>query len=59
MARADILTVGNEIVSGDTENTNASWLARRLAGLGVDVRLIAAIHDDIDEIAAFLQGIGR
>ena len=55
MARAVILTVGNEIVSGDTENTNASWLARRLAGLGVEVRLIAAIHDDIDEIAAFLQ----
>jgi nicotinamide-nucleotide amidase len=55
MARAVILTVGNEIVSGDTENTNASWLARRLAALGVDVRLIAAIHDDIEEIAAFLR----
>jgi nicotinamide-nucleotide amidase len=55
MARAVILTVGNEIVSGDTENTNASWLARRLATLGVDVRLIAAIHDDIEEIAAFLR----
>ncbi|HEX5469534.1 MAG TPA: molybdopterin-binding protein [Gaiellaceae bacterium] len=55
MANADILTVGNEIVSGDTENTNASWLARRLGGLGIDVRLIAAIHDDIEEIAAFLR----
>jgi nicotinamide-nucleotide amidase len=53
--RADILTGGNEIVSGDTENTNASWLARRLAGLGIDVRLIAAIHDDIEEIAEFLR----
>jgi len=55
VARAAILTVGNEIVSGDTENTNASWLARRLAGLGVEVRLIAAIRDDVDEIAAFLR----
>jgi nicotinamide-nucleotide amidase len=55
VARAVILTVGNEIVSGDTENTNASWLARRLAGLGVEVRLIAAIRDEIDEIAAFLR----
>ena len=34
---AVILTVGNEIVSGDVENTNASWLARRLAELGVEV----------------------
>jgi len=55
VARAAILTVGNEIVSGDTENTNASWLARRLASLGVEVRLIAAVRDEIDEIAAFLR----
>jgi molybdenum cofactor synthesis domain-containing protein len=55
VARAVILTVGNEIVSGDTENTNASWLARRLAQLGVEVRLIAAVRDEIDEIAAFLR----
>ena len=55
MARAVILTVGNEIVSGDTENTNASWLARRLAGLGVEVRRIEAVRDEIDEIAALLR----
>ena len=55
MAGATILTVGNEIVSGDTENTNASWLARRLAGLGVEVQLIAAIRDDVAEIGAFLR----
>jgi len=30
---AVVLTVGNEIVSGDVENTNASWLARRLGEL--------------------------
>jgi molybdenum cofactor synthesis domain-containing protein len=52
---AVVLTVGSEIVSGDVENTNASWLARRLAGLGVEVKLIAAVRDDISEIAAFLR----
>jgi nicotinamide-nucleotide amidase len=51
---AVVLTVGNEIVSGDTENTNASWLCRRLAGLGVEVKLVAAVRDDIEQIAAFL-----
>lgn len=50
-----MLTVGNEIVSGDVENTNASWLARRLASLGVSVELMAAIRDDVEEIAAFLR----
>jgi molybdenum cofactor synthesis domain-containing protein len=54
VATAAILTIGNEIVSGDTENTNASWLARRLAPLGVEVRLIAALPDEIDEIARFV-----
>ncbi len=52
---AVVLTVGNEIVSGDVENTNASWLSRRLASRGVDVRLLAAVRDDVDEIAAFLR----
>jgi molybdenum cofactor synthesis domain-containing protein len=52
---AVVLTVGNEIVSGDVENTNASWLARRLAALGVAVTLAAAVRDDVDEIAAFLR----
>jgi molybdenum cofactor synthesis domain-containing protein len=55
VARAVILTVGNEIVSGDTENTNASWLARRLARLGVEVQLIAAVRDDVEAIATFLR----
>jgi molybdenum cofactor synthesis domain-containing protein len=50
-----VLTVGNEIVSGDVENTNASWLARRLGELGLEVRLLAAVRDSVDEIAAFLR----
>jgi nicotinamide-nucleotide amidase len=54
-ATAVILTVGNEIVSGDVENTNASWLSRRLAQLGLTVKLLAAVRDDIEEIAAFLR----
>jgi len=54
-ATAVLLTVGNEIVSGDVENTNASWLARRLAALGVSVQLTAAVRDEIEVIAAFLR----
>jgi molybdenum cofactor synthesis domain-containing protein len=54
MHSAVVLTVGNEIVSGDVENTNASWLARRLAELGMEVTLLAAVRDDVREIAAFL-----
>ena len=52
---ASILTIGNELVSGDVPNTNASWLARRLAPLGVDVHLMATLPDEIDAIAEFVR----
>ena len=59
-ATAVVLTVGNEIVYGDVENTNASWLARRLAELGLEVRLLAAVRDSVEEVAAFLRAeMGR
>ena len=52
-ATASVLTIGNELVSGDVANTTASWLARRLAPLGVEVRLTAALPDEIDVVADF------
>ncbi|MBW3593277.1 MAG: competence/damage-inducible protein A [Actinobacteria bacterium] len=52
---AVVVTVGNEIVSGDVENTNASWIARRLGTLGIQVTLVAAVRDEIDEVAALLR----
>jgi molybdenum cofactor synthesis domain-containing protein len=52
---ASILTIGNELVSGDVPNTNAAWLARRLAPLGVAVRLAAAVPDEIEAIADFVR----
>ena len=55
MATATVLTIGNELVSGDVPNTNGAWLARRLAPLGVSVRLIAAVPDEIDAIADFVR----
>jgi nicotinamide-nucleotide amidase len=55
VATAAILTIGNEIVSGDVPNTNASWLARRLEPLGVKVRLVAALPDEIDVVARFVR----
>lgn len=52
---AAILTIGNELVSGDVPNTNGSWIAKRLEPLGVSVALIASIPDEIDRIAAFVR----
>jgi nicotinamide-nucleotide amidase len=56
MATASIVTIGNELVSGDTVNTNGSWLAARLESLGVDVLMIAAVPDEQERVAAFVRG---
>jgi molybdenum cofactor synthesis domain-containing protein len=55
MATASILTIGNELVSGDVPNTNGSWIAQRLAPLGVETRLLAAVPDEIETIAEFVR----
>jgi molybdenum cofactor synthesis domain-containing protein len=52
---AAILTIGNELVSGDVGNTNASWLARRLEQLGVKVVIAASVPDEIDRIVTFVR----
>jgi molybdenum cofactor synthesis domain-containing protein len=55
VASAAILTIGNELVSGDVPNTNGSWLAKRLALLGVETRLLAAVPDEIEAIAELIR----
>ena len=50
-----IVTVGNELTSGDVENSNASWLARRLESLGCGVLLVASLPDEVASIARFLR----
>jgi molybdenum cofactor synthesis domain-containing protein len=52
---ASLVAIGNELLSGDTVNTNASWLAQQLEDLGVAVTLMAVLPDDIDRIAEFVR----
>ena len=49
------MTIGNEVLSGDIENTNASWLARGLERLGIVVRLAVAVPDEVDVIARLVR----
>lgn len=55
MVFAAILTIGNEIVSGDVPNSNAYWIAQRLERLGVKVVLIAAVPDEEERIIEFVR----
>lgn len=49
--RVVLLTVGDEILAGDTVNTNAAWLAEQLTERGVDVERITVVPDRIADIA--------
>jgi molybdenum cofactor synthesis domain-containing protein len=46
-----LVTVGDELLAGDTANTNATWLADRLAERGVSVQRILVVPDDRATIA--------
>ncbi|MFW5935008.1 MAG: competence/damage-inducible protein A [Halolamina sp.] len=48
---AAIVTVGDELLTGDTENTNATWLCARLDERGVDVERVTTVPDREADIA--------
>ena len=48
---AGIIIIGNEILSGKVTDTNSPYLTRELRKLGVAVRRIITIPDELDEIA--------
>ena len=49
--RIAVVTVGDELLSGDTVNTNASWLCAELTARGVDVERVTTVPDDVADIA--------
>jgi molybdenum cofactor synthesis domain-containing protein len=48
---AGIIVIGNEILSGKVVDTNSPFLATELRRLGVELRRIVTIPDDLDVIA--------
>jgi molybdenum cofactor synthesis domain-containing protein len=52
---AGIVTIGNELLSGDVANTNGAWLAKRLERIGVLVSLMAVLPDDVQTVSSFVS----
>ncbi|MDD2955489.1 MAG: competence/damage-inducible protein A [Oscillospiraceae bacterium] len=53
--KAEILCVGTEILLGDIVNTNAAYLARELASIGIPVYHQSVVGDNPGRLAAALQ----
>ncbi|QLC34164.1 competence/damage-inducible protein A [Halarchaeum sp. CBA1220] len=54
-----VLTVGDELLAGDTTNTNAAWLGRRLTERGATVRRTVVVPDDVAVIAADVRELAE
>lgn len=54
---AEILSTGDEVLWGDIDDTNSSWLSRRLWELGVEVRRVSCVGDCIEDIAGIIKEI--
>jgi nicotinamide-nucleotide amidase len=52
--RVALLSIGNELLTGEIANGNAQWLAARVAEVGLDVSRIETVADDKDELVATL-----
>ena len=58
--KAEIVSIGSEIMSGQNLDTNGQWLSRRLAELGVSVGFHTTVADDLaDNIAVFRTALDR
>lgn len=52
---AEIITIGDEILLGQTINTNAAWMGKHLYEAGVEVRQVTTITDREEHILAELK----
>ncbi len=56
---AGLLIIGNEILSGRVADENGPFLLGRLRGLGVEVRRLCVVSDDLDEIVWGVRALRR
>jgi nicotinamide-nucleotide amidase len=56
---AIILSVGDELVLGQTVDTNSAWISQQLAAVGVDIAAHATLPDDLVAIEGAIRNAVR
>jgi molybdenum cofactor synthesis domain-containing protein len=51
----EIICVGNELLIGKILNTNAQWLAKRATAVGIAVKRVTVVADEVEEIASAIR----
>ncbi len=58
--KAEIFSIGTELLMGELTDTNASWIASRLPPLGIQLQWMSIIGDSQDMLSeAFQRGLQR
>ena len=58
--RAEIITIGDELLIGQVVDTNSAWIAERLNEIGIELYQITSVHDSREHIIAALdEAFGR
>ena len=55
MMKAEIITIGDELLIGQVVDTNSAWMAERLNEIGIELYQITSVHDDRAHIIAALD----
>ena len=53
--RAEIITIGDELLIGQVIDTNSAWMAQRLNEQGIELYQITSVHDDREHILKALD----
>ncbi len=53
--KAHIITIGDEILIGQTVDTNSAWIGKQLSSLGFNVNGISSVHDLREDILEALK----
>jgi nicotinamide-nucleotide amidase len=60
LLKAEIFSIGTELLMGELTDTNGSWIAARLPALGIQMQWLSIIGDDLGMLAeAFQRGWQR
>lgn len=59
MTTAEIIAIGNELLIGQTLDTNTNWLCQQITARGGRVTRAVMVRDDLDAIARELHGALR
>ena len=57
--KAEIITIGDEILIGQIVDTNSAWLGEQLNLYGVEVYQITSVHDSREHILAAVDNAAR